>query len=100
MANNEHLDSLLQKFWEQEEVAHCSPFTKEEQECEEHFVWTHTRDSTGRFVVRLCFKGGRPSASLKLGDSFYKARSMLLSLEKRFERDPNLKEAYKTCIVV
>ena len=97
-ASEERLDTLLQSFWKQEEVASCSPYTKEEQECEQHFVNTHKRDHTGRFVVRLPFKGGRPSPSLKLGESVYRARSMLLSLERRFEREPNLKKAYAECI--
>ena len=49
-------------------------------------------------MVRLPFKGGRPSPSLKLSDSVYRARNMLLNLKKKFERDPNLKTAYKNGI--
>lgn len=43
---------------------------------------------------------GRPSPSLKSSDSLliYRARNMLFNLEKWFERDPNLKKAYKNCI--
>ena len=98
ISSDDNLDSILQKFWTQEEVAPCPPFTKEEQACDDHFARTHSRDSSGRFVVRLPFKGGRPSPTLRLGESFYRARSMLLNLEKRFERDPKLKEAYTNCL--
>ncbi|KAL7296854.1 hypothetical protein TKK_0010248 [Trichogramma kaykai] len=48
-----NLDDLLTKFWTKEEVpasANAS-LTPEEAHCENHFVTTHSRDSTGRYVV-------------------------------------------------
>ncbi|XP_076294565.1 uncharacterized protein LOC143215848 [Lasioglossum baleicum] len=56
---DDDISTLLQRFWSLEEVAappSSSEFTADEDECENHFVRTHTRDHTGRYIVRLPFK--------------------------------------------
>ncbi|KMQ92465.1 hypothetical protein RF55_7535 [Lasius niger] len=53
-----NLQEELQKFWLQEEVASSttSHLNQDELECEKHFLETHSRDSTERYIVRLPFK--------------------------------------------
>ncbi|XP_018397720.1 PREDICTED: uncharacterized protein LOC108775764 [Cyphomyrmex costatus] len=83
---------LLQRFWQQEEIA-LSPTatcTPEEAQCEHHFTTTHFRDAHGRFVVRLPF---RKSVS-DFGDSRAPAFRMLHRMESRFETHASLKTAY------
>ncbi|GFY35652.1 uncharacterized protein LOC103569155 [Trichonephila clavipes] len=46
----------LDKFWQLEELGEKKPFTNEEIACENNFKRTHTRDSTGRFVVNFPFR--------------------------------------------
>ncbi|XP_044749679.1 uncharacterized protein LOC123310276 [Coccinella septempunctata] len=47
------LQSLLEKFWEQEEVktTSVSHLTADEQECEDHFKTTHSRLPSGRYMT-------------------------------------------------
>lgn len=89
--DKELLDSL-QRFWSQEEIAPHTQisFTVEEEQCERHFTDTHTRNSQGRFIVRLPFK----AQVNNFGDSRSAALSSLRRMEKRFESDANLKSAY------
>ncbi|KAL6416896.1 hypothetical protein ACFW04_012559 [Cataglyphis niger] len=48
--SDDDLHDLVQKFWRQEEVvAKTVPLT-DEQEAEDHFVRTHSRDASSRFV--------------------------------------------------
>lgn len=49
----------LRQFWETEEVSIRIPLTEEEQS-EDHFLKIHTRNSSGRYIVRLLFKTGPP----------------------------------------
>ncbi|CAB0036794.1 unnamed protein product [Trichogramma brassicae] len=91
--DDSNLDDLLTKFWTQEEVpvsANAS-LTHEEALCEDHFAATHSRDSTGRYIVRLPLK--QPASVL--GDSFSRARACLRSILSKQDRDPEYKELYK-----
>ncbi|KAL7287695.1 hypothetical protein TKK_0018088 [Trichogramma kaykai] len=86
------LHELMERFWQQEDVAPVSTaFTKEEQECEEHFVATHRRDEHGRYIVRLPFRGD----AVKLGDSRLVAQRMLQRMERRFAQQPQLGQMYE-----
>ena len=87
-------DDLLRKFWELEEVPTASKLTVEEEECERHFVDNHTRDESGRYVVRLPFKG----MCKPLGNSYNQARRRFFSLERRLSNNPPLKEQYTAFI--
>ncbi|CAG9129851.1 unnamed protein product [Plutella xylostella] len=62
----------------------------EERECEASFSEHTSRNADGRFVVTIPLKES-PDV---LGDSYNMARRRFMSLEKRFERDPVLKEHY------
>lgn len=57
----EPIDKEIPRFWEIEELPRTNHLTEEERQCENHFVWTHTRDVTGRYIVRLPFKRNPPN---------------------------------------
>jgi len=71
-------DALLRKFWEDEEIQHPLPLKDEEQQCEQHFITTHSRMPNGRYMVRLPFKTGSPAA---IGDSLPIATTLYARLE-------------------
>ncbi|XP_015122525.1 uncharacterized protein LOC107044957 [Diachasma alloeum] len=83
--SNEELYDLLTSFWLQEEApkAEDIDLTKEEAECEQFFQRTHSRDSSGRYVVRLPLA----RSPTELGDSYGRAKACLSSLFRRMERD-------------
>ncbi|XP_024877306.1 uncharacterized protein LOC112458103 [Temnothorax curvispinosus] len=86
------LYELLSRFWTQEEVpASNNPeLTPDEQRCEEHFQSTVSRDSTGRYTVRLPLI----SSPDTLGNSYLTAHRCLQSLQRRFSRDDNYRRLY------
>ncbi|XP_024867166.1 uncharacterized protein LOC112451637 [Temnothorax curvispinosus] len=86
------LDELLSRFWTQEEVPTSNnlELTPDEQRCEEHFKSIVSRDSTGRYTVRLPLK----SSPDTLGDSYLTAHRCLQSLQRRFSRDDNYRRLY------
>lgn len=90
------LEFQMRKFWEIEEKATINKkqWSAEEKECEKFYVDTTTRGEDGRYVVRLPFK--RDCASV--GRSKHIAVSYLHNLEKRFRKNPGLKEKYTQCI--
>lgn len=47
------LCNLVRGLWKQEEIPITTNVFKEDQECEEHFVRSHSRKADGRYVVRL-----------------------------------------------
>jgi len=55
---SEELHYLMQKFWKLEEVptSENTSLSLEEQECENHFRNTHTRNKGGQYVLQLPFK--------------------------------------------
>ncbi|XP_048508863.1 uncharacterized protein LOC105691000 [Athalia rosae] len=91
-ASNSSLQELLTRFWVQEEPPSSSDsrLTPEEQECERHFSTTHSRDSTGRYIVRIPLK----MSSAALGDSQHTAHQCLLRILKRLGRDAQYCELY------
>ncbi len=83
-------DAILQRFWEVENIPLTCVQTEEERKCEEHFTKTYSRDSTGRFVVRLPF---RPDTK-ELGNSRSIAMRRFNQLERRLNRDKALRTSY------
>ncbi|XP_015123770.1 uncharacterized protein LOC107045877 [Diachasma alloeum] len=94
--SNEELYDLLTSFWLQEEVptAEDSDLTNEEAECEEFFQCTHSRDSSGRYVVRLPLA----RSPTELGDSYGRAKAFLSSLFRRMERDQRTFQLYSVFV--
>ncbi|XP_055632944.1 uncharacterized protein LOC129773372 [Toxorhynchites rutilus septentrionalis] len=85
------LDATLQRFWEIETIPNQSVHSSTEKACEELYAATTTRDSTGRYVVRLP-KTDNPDVFL--GNSESIAERRFLSLERRLERDSSMKSSY------
>lgn len=85
----------VQKFWRIEEPPVSTKRSKDDEECENHFKLTHSRDPTGRYIVRLPFK----EDAMKLGNSANSARKQFSSLEQRFARNPAFHAAYKDFMI-
>ncbi|XP_074115214.1 uncharacterized protein LOC141537907 [Cotesia typhae] len=92
LISTSQLHELVSRFWEQEEVpaSHQESFSAEEAECEAHFIATHSRDSSGRYIVRLPFKSNAPS----LGYSKGIAQRSLSRILNRIAHQPNLQRLY------
>lgn len=93
--NISNLENLLTKFWEVEEIG-TSQDLEEIAQCpiEAHFQKHMKRDHDGRFVVALPFKRD-PNT---LGESRSQAIARLQALQRRFERNSNLKEQYSAAM--
>ncbi|XP_011502401.1 PREDICTED: uncharacterized protein LOC105365842 [Ceratosolen solmsi marchali] len=78
----EKIHELFLKFWVLEEVHSGDNIkrTPEEQQCEEYFKNTHSRDLKGRYIVRIPLT----SPSDKLGSTYNTARRFLQSLLNKF----------------
>ena len=90
--NTEELQKLLTRFWVQEEPP-STPAIKlntEETLCEQHFSETHTRDTHGRYQVRLPLTN---SADV-LGSSFGKVQACLKRILTKYNQDSVYKERY------
>lgn len=87
----ETLGKMLEKFWEQNEVASQHIPTPDDAYCESLFQITHGRDDSGRYSVRLPIKEGFLT---KLGDSYNSAVQQLISLERRLSKNDALREKY------
>jgi len=86
------LHDLLQRFWKLEEIS-PSPIpllSKDEQQCEQHYKLTHSRNQEGRYIIKLPFK----QSVTQLGDSRSRALRMITQLSKRFTNDPTYAQAY------
>lgn len=85
------LCTLVQQFWQQEEViSSANPLTAEEKECEDFFVRTHSRTADGRYVVRLPVKLPLPD----LTGTRHSSMRLLFHMEGRFSRDNRLHHLY------
>ncbi|XP_076301931.1 uncharacterized protein LOC143220079 [Lasioglossum baleicum] len=80
----------LQRFWEVEEGPVKQFRSADDQACEDHFATTVRRDDSGRYIVALPFNDKRDH----LEESRSRALNRLLSLERKLERDPELKQQY------
>ncbi|XP_070524007.1 uncharacterized protein [Cardiocondyla obscurior] len=87
------LSDLVKQFWQQEEIKLSLPaLTAEEIECEKHFVETHRRDETGRYIIRLPFLSKDAIPNFKNSRSI--AVKMLQALEKRLSKQPQIRKLY------
>lgn len=85
------LDKLLLDFWKADSLAEEPSWTPNEQLAEDIFMSTHSRDHTGRYVVRIPLK--RDHAALGISKNVAKAR--FLAVERKFARNPELFRQYK-----
>lgn len=88
------LENSIKKFWALEEVPSVSKFSSDDLAAEERFKNTTFKNSEGKYVVELPFKGAEPSFS----GSRDIALKRFISLEKRLLRDPSLHAKYSECL--
>lgn len=89
-------NELLKRFWELEaepSLVRGKILTPEEQECENHYYATTSRDETGRYIVELPFRSNAGTLC-ESEKSRRLAVGRLLSLEKRLDRNPEQKQTY------
>ncbi|XP_070161392.1 uncharacterized protein [Polyergus mexicanus] len=96
VAVDHELHDLLTKFWIQEEIPSFSAtqLNPDEEECETHFKDTHSRDSAGRYVVRLPLK----FQISHLGESRTTAQRCLQRMLRRLSTDPTYQNLYSSFI--
>ncbi|XP_067214199.1 uncharacterized protein [Linepithema humile] len=87
-----YLQDQLQRFWKIDEVPTSQVQSQEELACEKHFQQTHRRLFSGRFQVRLPLRENPD----QLGESYDIAFKRLRSIERKFIKDPLIKERYTT----
>lgn len=89
--NNRELSKQIQKFFEIEEFAENIPQKPEDQLCEEKFKKSLTRCADGKLMMELPF---REESDQIIGPSKHIAMRRLLILEKKLDKNPELKYAY------
>ncbi|XP_055633840.1 uncharacterized protein LOC129774169 [Toxorhynchites rutilus septentrionalis] len=92
VVHNTTLEEKIERFWTIEELQDVPKLTQEELDCEEHFRTTFSRDATGRYVVRLPKRMGFEQM---IGESKETALRRLMQLERRFNKDTELRRRYK-----
>lgn len=83
------LQEQVERFWQLEEFKQNSYYTADELKCEEIFARDSFRDETGRFVVSIPLKD-----CVKLGNSKETAIKRFLSLERKLQKQPEVKKMY------
>lgn len=92
--NTDLLETQLQRFWEMEDVFQEKLRTEEQVQCEVHFIPTHSRSKSGRYVIRI---PTRPEIST-LGASREIALRRFYQLERRLQANGDLREKYTDVI--
>lgn len=85
------LEESLERFWKLEELPHSSDYSEKERKCEEWYKSTVSRDSSGRYQVRLT---RHPEFNTMIGESKAAAIRRFRATEARLEREPDLKKEY------
>lgn len=93
MITNGDLSDQLKAFWEVEEVMGVTEWSNEEKACDNYFTNNVTRAQDGKFIMRIPFKID-PKTPNFLGNSLENAKKRFYQLERRFARNPKLKEEY------
>ncbi|XP_076660598.1 uncharacterized protein LOC143363956 [Halictus rubicundus] len=88
------IDDQIAKFWELEEYPTEKIASKEEELCESHFREHTSRNSSGRYIVRLPFAPNKSN----LGTSYEIALKRFYNLEKRLIQNTALKQEYSRFI--
>ncbi|XP_069358401.1 uncharacterized protein [Maniola hyperantus] len=84
------LSNEITKFWELEKVPTKTSYTEEERHCEKHFLQNTYRCDDGRFCVRIPLRCDKDC----LGNSYALAERRFFNLERRFIKQPVLKQLY------
>ncbi|XP_031637878.1 uncharacterized protein LOC116350268, partial [Contarinia nasturtii] len=81
----------IKKFWEVEEISLEKKRTLEEEKCEEIFISGHSRDKTGRYIVRMPFN----EKIEKLGHSKKSALHQFFKMEYKMKRNTEFGDKYR-----
>ncbi|XP_029178446.1 uncharacterized protein LOC114946187 [Nylanderia fulva] len=86
------LADMVRRFWEQErEPVAGTPLTADEARCEDIYVRTVTRTSSGRYMVRLPFTSPPPTS---LSETRRPAERLLDAMERKGARDRRFGDLY------
>lgn len=87
-------NKLLRQFWEIESVVPGSPkiLSVDEQQCEDIYSQTTSKDESGRYVVHLPFRTEDPQC--RYGKSRDLAVKRFQLLENKFKKQPEVKKRY------
>ncbi|XP_055623682.1 uncharacterized protein LOC129767088 [Toxorhynchites rutilus septentrionalis] len=91
VCSNADLEKQMMRFWEIESCHSNNILSVGEQQCEQYFAETTTRDANGRFVVSLPTK---KTVLSKLGSSREISLRRFPSLERRLHANPELMKSY------
>ncbi|XP_058982310.1 uncharacterized protein LOC131804053 [Musca domestica] len=87
----QEINKNIEMLWKIDVVENkCQNMSREQKVCEDHFVKNVSVQSDGRLMVRLAFKGD-PNV---LGDSRDIALRRFFSIERKLNKNPELKEDY------
>lgn len=86
----EELDRIVRRFWKMDLIEERPSRSTEEEEVERNFLNTFERDNEGRFIVTIPLKLGASD----IGSSREIALKRFMFLERKLERDPELKSQY------
>ncbi|XP_058448777.1 uncharacterized protein LOC131428752 [Malaya genurostris] len=89
------IDELVNRFWQLEEVHDTKGWSPSERYCEEHFTRNTTRDTDGRYTVKL---PKRDELLWQLKDNRYNAIRRFFSLERSLGLSPERKSMYQQFI--
>ncbi|XP_065362021.1 uncharacterized protein LOC135955595 [Calliphora vicina] len=92
-ADTTDLNTLLKRFWEQEEIPSAPSNSVEDEICERFYAQTTKRNENGRNVVRLPFKKEYPE-KIFLGSSRFIALAQYARMEKTLSKNPELHSHY------
>lgn len=95
MHHQVEVEDMLKSLWEID-VDTERKLTKEEELCETTYKETYKRNKEGRYIVKLPFNTTNPKSPD--GNTMITARKRLESLERRFERQAELKKDYTEVI--
>ncbi|XP_072392178.1 uncharacterized protein [Diabrotica undecimpunctata] len=93
--NNAKIDTMLENFWEVEELPYTQSHIDEDKIAETLFQTTTRILDSGRYQVEMPL---RQLENKKLGSSFVTAKQRFLRLEKKFGNDQNFYNEYKKVI--
>ncbi|XP_044317826.1 uncharacterized protein LOC123038140 [Drosophila rhopaloa] len=84
------INASLQRFWEIEDNTEHTQRDPSHAKVEQYFLTTHSRDPDGKYIVELPFK----HECQEFGDSLQGAVSRFYAVERRLQRDLELRKQY------
>lgn len=90
VSENQKIADNLERLWKVDDVTERTLMTEEEKLCKKIFDETVTRSKDGRYIVTMPIKNDPP----KLGNSLGAAMARQFANERRFRKNPELKQKY------